>query len=105
MVNPKVALTVLLFSISISAYAIEDSGFDEICKIYTEAKNSNMPKRQLSDYIFDNIKNRVSSKDALDAHTAVFNLGVDKRFSVFKEIVESSLKRKWECVAVKELMR
>jgi len=105
MTKLNIMLTVLLFSGSISVYAIEDAGFDEICKIYTEAKNSNMPKRQLSDYIFDNIKNRVSSKDALDAHAAVFNLGVDKRFAIFKEIVESSLNHKWECAAVKELMR
>jgi len=105
MIIRKITLTIILSIISISAFSVDETGFDEICKIYTEAKNSSLSKSQLNDYIFKNIKNRVASKDALEAHSAVFNLGVDKRFSIFKQSAEYSLKHKWECAAVEELMK
>ena len=105
MIIRKIAFMIILSIISISTISAADTGFDEICKIYTEAKNSSLSKSQLSNYIFENIKNRVTSKDALEAHSAVFNLGVDKRFSIFKQSAEYSLKHKWECAAVKELMK
>ena len=75
MIIRKITLTIILSILSISAFS--ETGFDEICKIYTEAKNSSLTKSQLSDYVFDNVKNRVNSKDALDAHSAVFSLGLD----------------------------
>ena len=105
MIIRKIAFMIILSIISISTISAAETGFDEICKIYTEAKNSSLSKSQLSNYIFENIKNRVTSKDALEAHSAVFNLGVDKRFSIFKQSAEYSLKHKWECAAVKELMK
>lgn len=105
MIIRKITLAIIISIISITAFSAEKTGFDEICKIYTEAKNSSMTKEELSTYIFENIKNRVKSKDALEAHEAVFNLGTDKRFSVFKQSAEYSLKHKWECVAVEELMK
>jgi len=105
MIIRKITLAIIFSIISISAFSANETGFDEICNIYTEAKNSSLSKSQLSDYIFENIKNRITSKDALEAHEAVFNLSVDKRFSVFKQSAEYSLKQKWECTAVEELMR
>ncbi len=105
MIIHKFVLTVLFSVLLISAISASETGFDEVCKIYTEAKNSSMKKEDLNSYIFDNVKSRVTSKDALEAHSAVFNLGIDKRFSVFKQSAEYSLKRKWECAAVKELMK
>ena len=89
----------------ITTVSASETGFDEICKIYTEAKNSSMKKEDLNSYIFDNVKNRVTSKDTLEAHSAVFNLGVDKRFKIFKQSAEYSLKRKWECPAVEAMMK
>lgn len=105
MITHKTFLVTTLLIISITAYASDETSFDEICKIYTEAKNSSLTKEKLSTYIFENIKNRVNTKDALEAHDAVFNLGADKRFKIFKESAEYSLKHKWDCVAVKELMK
>ena len=101
----KLVLITFFLTYSICAYAEDTAGFDEICKIYTEAKNSSMPKRQLSDYIFDNIEQRVTSVDALEAHGAVFNLEPARRYSIFKQSAELSLKRDWNCEAVKELMK
>lgn len=105
MITHKISLAILLSILPISAISATETGFDEICKIYTEAKNSSMKKEDLNNYIFDNVKSRVTSKDALEAHSAVFNLGLDKRFIIFKQSAEYSLKRKWECPAVKALMK
>ena len=105
MIIRRITFAILFSILSISAISATETGFDEICKIYTEAKNSSMKKEDLNSYIFDNVKNRVTSKDALEAHSAVFNLGVDKRFSIFKQSAEYSLKHKWDCAAMKALMK
>ena len=100
-------IMVLLLGLnSFSAFAIDNnSGFDLICQIYTEAKNSSMTKEQINNYIFDNVENRVKTIDAIEAHTAVFNLEPKKRYPIFKESAEYSLKKKWDCNAVKLLMK
>ena len=105
MIIHKYILIILFSVLLISVVSASEAGFDEICKIYTEAKNSSMKKEDLNTYIFDNVKSRITSKDAPEAHNAAFNLGIDKRFSVFKQSAEYSLKQKWECAAVKELMK
>ena len=64
MIIRKLALSIIISIISITAFSAEETGFDEICKIYIEAKNSSMTKEELSIYIFENIKNRVKSKHA-----------------------------------------
>ena len=91
--------------IGITGHTKDQAGFDEICTIYTEAINSSMAQEQLSDYIFDNVERRITDKDALQSHEAVFNLSPEERYSIFKQSAELSLKRKWDCDAVKELMR
>lgn len=96
---------IIFCTYAITAFALDDTGFDEICTIYTEAKNSSMPKEQLSQYIFDNVAIRVSNVDALDAHGSVFHLDPAERYSVFKQAAEMSLKRNWDCAAVKALMK
>lgn len=105
MITRQTTLALIFTIILIPAISVAETSFDEICKIYTEAKNSSMTKKDLNNYIFENVKNRVNSKDALEAHSAVFNLGIDKRFKIFKESAEYSLKRKWECAAVEEFMK
>ena len=80
MIIRKFTLTILFSILFITTGSASETGFDEICKIYTEANNSSMKKEDLNSYIFDNVKNRATSKDALEAHSAVFNLALDKRF-------------------------
>ncbi len=103
----KLILILLLSMHSIVAFSVEATGFGEICKIYTEAKNSSitMSKEELSHYVFENIKNRVNSKDALSVHDAVFGLAPSKRYSLVKEAAEHSLKRTWNCKAMKDMMK
>ena len=106
MIN-RILILILFFSLSVSIAIAgnEQAGFDEICRIYTEALNSNMPKQQMSDYVFDNVKKRVQVKDALEAHSAVFNLAPQERYTIFKQSAEMSLKNSWDCPAAKELMQ
>jgi hypothetical protein len=105
MFNPKFIFILLFCIYSINAYPENEAGFDEICKIYTEALNSSMTKEQLSEYIFDNVKTRVNSIDALEAHAVVFNLDPAKRYSIFKQSAELSLKHNWGCEPIKILMK
>jgi len=100
----KLAIYLVFFIYTPLACSSNNTGFDEICSIYTEAINSSMPKEQRSEYVFDNIAKRVNSIDALEAHSGVFNLDITIRYSVFKKAAEMSLKRSWDCDAVRRLM-
>ena len=100
----QLLLCLIFCAYAITACAVDSAGFDEICTIYTEAKNSSMPKEQLSRYIFDNVATRVSDIDALDAHGSVYQLDPAERYSIFKQGAEMSLKRSWDCAPVKEIM-
>ena len=102
---PKVILFLILASHISIVHSSQNSGFDEICNIYTEAQNSNMPKEQLSEYIFDNVKKRVNLPEALEAHGSVFHLTPSKRYSIFKKAAEITLKQTWDCPAIKALMK
>lgn len=99
------ALILILIFSSLNISFAGETGFDEICKIYTEVKNSNMTKEVGSKYIFDNIKERVNSTDALQTHEAIMSALGDKRYTLFKESAEHYLKNKWHCPAMKILMR
>lgn len=101
MIIRNIAFTITLLTLSAPVHSSNETGFDKICKIYTEAKNSSLAKENLSIYIFENVQNIVNVKDAFEAHDAVFNLGLDKRFIIFKESAEYSLKHKGDCAALK----
>ncbi|MCK4708860.1 MAG: hypothetical protein KAU21_09605 [Gammaproteobacteria bacterium] len=92
MIKFKAALLVLIWSFTTNGYADEQQGFDEVCRIYTEAKNSNMNVETASKYIFDNIKKRVNSKEVLQTHTAVMEAMGDDRYPLFKGSAEHVLK-------------
>jgi len=83
----------------------EGLGFDEICQIYTEAKNSSMQKKQLNNYINNNIAKRISDKDAVTTHSIIFQVAPPERYKIFKESAEYSLKREWDCASMKTLMK
>lgn len=102
----KQKLTILAFTVIIHTpvYSSDQLGFGEICNIYTEVQNSSMGKEQLSAYVFDNVRSRVNVKDAIQAHSAIFNLAPEERYPIFKQSAELSLKRSWDCKAMKEIM-
>lgn len=103
----KYTLTILLMISSYSniAHANNNMGFDEICRIYTGAVNSSMKKEQLSEYIFSNVKKRINEKDALDVHDMIFQVTPKERYKIFKQSAELSLKRNWNCPAIKALIQ
>ena len=88
------ALILILFSTSLNISIAGETGFDEICKIYTEVKNTNMTTEMASKYIFDNVKVRINSADALQTHEAIISALADKRYTFFKESAEHYLKKK-----------
>lgn len=109
MIFRSLTLITIAFIFAMNSFAntkiARENGFNTICQIYTEALNSSMTKDQLSKYIFSNIKNRVTSKDALEAHEAVFQLDPPKRYDIFKQSAKYSLKHHWHCASVETLMK
>lgn len=101
----KSILILLSFLLNIGIIQAQESGFDEVCRIYTEAKNSSLTKQQLSDYLNDNVAKRVSNKDALALHDVIPQVSPSERYKIFKESVEISLKTTWDCSAMKALMK
>jgi len=55
-------------------------------------------------YIDNNVKNRITEKDALQAYSAIFQLDADTRYDIFKKSAEYSTKREWNCDSMKKLM-
>ncbi len=104
MFKHALGILIIIWTCTNISYAETDAGFDEICRIYTEAVNSSMKNEQLSDYIFKNIQKRVNNKDALDVHDMIFQLAPAERYKIFKQSAEMSLKRNWDCPAVKQLL-
>lgn len=90
---------------TIIGYASDQQGFDEVCCIYTEAKNSNMSIATASKYVMENISRRVDSKDALQAHEAIMQAMADQRYILFKQSAEHVLKKSWECEAMKSMFK
>lgn len=101
----KSILIILSFLFSMGIIQAQKSGFDEICRIYTEAKNSSLSKQQLANYLNDNVAKRISDKDALALHDVIPQVIPSDRYKIFKESVEMSLKIKWDCAAMKALMK
>ena len=104
MVIRNIALTLILFFSSLNVSFAVETGFDEICTIYTEVKNSNMTIEVASKYIIDNIKTRVNSTDALQTHEAIMSALGKVRYDLFKESAEHTLKKSWACPAMQSLM-
>jgi len=101
----KSILILLSFLLNIGIIQAQESGFDEVCRIYTEAKNSSLVKQQLDEYLNDNVTKRVKDKDALALHNAIPKVSPSERYKIFKESVEMSLKKPWDCAAMKALMK
>lgn len=105
MVLKQLALLILLGFCQINVTVADNSGFDEICHIYTEALNSNMSGDQLNTFILDNIKTRINNKDAKTTHDAIPFASPKERYKIFKDSAERYLKKQWDCAAMKTLMK
>jgi hypothetical protein len=83
----------------------DESGYDETCRIYTEAYNTNMPIGTLSNYVLENIKKRVRSEDAREAHQAILHAAPPTRYGLFKSSAEHTLGHNWDCKAMERIMK
>jgi len=104
MLSRNITLTLILFISSINISFAVNTGFDEICTIYTEVKNSNMTKEVASKYILDNIKSRIKSAAALQTHEAIMSAIGNIRYDIFKESAEHTLQKSWTCPTMQSLM-
>ena len=99
-------LTILLFITFYTGYAYADElGFDEICNIYTEVLNSSMSEKDSNHYVSNNVSKRINNKDAITTHSIIYQVEASKRYEIFKESAEDSLKQNWDCSAMKKLMK
>ncbi len=96
---------IVLFFFANSAVSSKIHDFDVICQIFTEAQNSSFNKEQLNRYIEENVKDRIRSKDVKDAYYSIFHLVPEKRYAIFKQAAELTLKREWDCQAAKKLIQ
>ncbi len=97
-------ITLMVSVFSTFANADERQEFNEICRIYTEINNSNMSKDVASKYVMANVKERVSSKDALIAHEAIMQAMPDQRYQLFKQSAEWKTGSTWDCYAMEHLL-
>lgn len=106
MIFRMIFITAALFLASANTRFAEnnDRDYDVICHIYTEAYNTNMPISTLSQYILNNINERVHSKDAKEAHEAVMHALAESRYSLFKSSAEHTLKHTWDCKSMELIM-
>ena len=98
--------TILIISVLYShlLYANSQEDFKTICDIFTEAKNSSFTDVQLSTYIENNVKSRVSNNDALKSYTLMFHVDISERYDIFKKSAEYSTGKEWNCTTMKQLM-
>ncbi len=103
----KIPTFFLLSLYVVLACSEQNNGFDEICTIYVEAKNSSLARSrdELSEYVFTNIKNRVNYQEAVSVHDAIFGLSPSERYPLFRQAAESKLRRTWDCPAMKVLLK
>jgi len=94
---------IFCFCISCVAQA-QENGFDKICKIYSTVLTKNMDAQFGSKYINSNIKLYVHDKNAIQAHNEIFLVSQAQRYQLFKKIAEHTLKRHWNCSAMKTLL-
>ncbi len=107
MISRMLFIIATLLSVQSSTSFAEDNNqdYDVICRVYTEAYNTNMPISTLSQYILENIDKRVQSEDAKEAHDAVMHAVAETRYNLFKVSAEHTLKRTWDCKAMSVIMK
>jgi len=88
-------------------YDSADNGFDKICLIYSDVMNNpahtNRPNIEKLVLISETVEAHVRDVDAIAAYTAVASADPEKKYDLFKQAAEYSLKREWDCKTIQEL--
>ena len=96
---------VVLFSASCASRPIQEStGLDVLCDIFEEAMLETDDLNLRLNYIKENVKNRVKSKDVVESMELIWQVAPQDRYLVYKQAVENELGREWECYALKLLI-
>ena len=100
----RISFGFIFYLCTISICHAQQNDFDKICKIYSTVLSQHLDAQAASQYINNNIKSTIHHKDALDAHSNIYLAPQQKRYSIFKEIAEHTLKGNWDCAAMKQLL-
>jgi len=108
MFTKGITLSAIIFLISCSMGTSLDStnGFDSACQIFKEASTKKLNPEELGNYIaseLDNMGKQFASKEVKEVYHALFNVSPSQRYKLFKESAETTLKRNWNCQAMKDL--
>jgi len=103
-----ITLTAILFlmSCSMDTPLKNTNAFDSACQIFKEASTKNLNPEELGNYIateLDNMDDQTALKEAKEVYHALFNVNPAQRYSLFKQSAETTLKRNWDCQAMKVL--
>lgn len=85
-----------------------ENGFDTTCLIFENAATESMSPEELGNYIageLEGMGDQPALKDVKEVYHALFNVDPAERYSLFKESAESTLKRNWNCEAMRKLYR
>jgi hypothetical protein len=82
------------------------NGFDAACKIFEEAGTKKLSPIELGSYIgsrLEDMSDLPGIEEVKSVYHALFNVDPAKRYLLFKESAEISLKHDWDCVAMKAI--
>ena len=98
-------LALVLLSACSGKYDAADNGFDKICLIYEDILNdpayAKRPRIDKYVLVSEAVQKYVTDVDAITAYTAVASAEPNLKYQLFKEAAEMSLKRAWDCEAIK----
>lgn len=98
-------LTFLLLSFFITQHAYSSvNDFDVMCQIFTEANNSSLTWQEKSQYVTENIQQRVTSQNVKDVFTGIRTLPPEVRYDLVKESAQLELKQDWDCPTMQALL-
>ncbi len=101
-----IIVVLILASCRNEQYKSVDNGFDAACLIFQEAGTKNLDPVALGIYIakkLDEMPEIKAANDVRATYHALFNADPAIRYDLFKQSAEISLKRNWDCSAVKQI--
>jgi hypothetical protein len=82
------------------------NGFDAACNIFEEAGTKNLSPIELGAFIgsrLEDMSDLPGKEEVKSVYHSLFNVDPSKRYMLFKESAEISLKHDWDCAAMKEI--
>lgn len=106
--TPVLLTTLFLISCSINTNIKTKNGFDTACLIFQHASTMKLSPQELGNYIanaINKMEHQKASDDVKQVYHALFNVSPNERYALFKESAEITLKRNWDCDAMKKMYK